>query len=286
MAMTIFRLGLVFCAIVGSAFGAAPTVTLRAGAARADITPETEVLNWVTGKPYGKVLDLLSVHALVLDDGATKAVLLRWDLVDVSESARDEVRQAVGTALGMPGENIMVNASHNHSAPWAPVYREGYRGKERDTWWAIRYMPAQNQFPPYKRWMSRLIAGCVEAARRAQEGARPVSMEIGRIAADDFLHNRRPRVPAWGLGRASRRGAWWIPSRPREFNTITPIGIRKCSRAGRASDPWIVRWRSSRSAMLATKPSRRSSTWRVTPCRSTRRTRRFPPTGPGRRRRR
>jgi neutral ceramidase len=197
--MTIFRLGLVFCAIVGSAFGAAPTVTLRAGAARADITPETEVLNWVTGKPYGKVLDPLSVHALVLDDGATKAVLLRWDLVDVSESARDEVRQAVGTALGMPGENIMVTASHNHSAPWAPVYREGYRGKERDTWWAIRYMPAQNQFPPYKRWMSRLIAGCVEAARRAREGARPVSMEIGRIAADDFLHNRRPRVPAWGL---------------------------------------------------------------------------------------
>lgn len=51
--------------------------TLRVGAARADITPELEVLNWVTGKPYGEVLDPLFVHALVLDDGKSKAVIVR-----------------------------------------------------------------------------------------------------------------------------------------------------------------------------------------------------------------
>jgi neutral ceramidase len=174
-------------------------VALRVGAARADITPETDVLNWVTGKPYGSVLDPLFVHALVLDDGKNKAALIRWDLTDVSESARDEVRKAIGTALAMPGENVFVHASHTHSAPWAPVYTSGHRGKERDTWWAIRYMPAQNDHPPFKRWMERLITASVQAAKQALASARPASIAIGRIAVNEYLHNRRPRAPAWGL---------------------------------------------------------------------------------------
>src|SRR5689334_16566159 len=109
------RFVLIFVSLATLAGAAEPAVTIRAGAARADITPEPEVLNWVTGKPYGSVMDPLSVHALVLDDGTTKAALIRWDLVDVSESAREEVRKGVGAALKMPGENILINASHNHS---------------------------------------------------------------------------------------------------------------------------------------------------------------------------
>jgi hypothetical protein len=166
------------------------------GAAKADITPEPSVLNWVTGKPYGAVLDPLFVHALVLDDGTNRIALLRWDLVDVSESARDEVRAAVGAALQIPGEAIMVHASHTHSAPWAPVYRAGHRGLERDTWWAIRHMPAQNEFPPYARWMARLLAASAEAATRAAASAQPAILAIGRISAAEFFHNRRPRAPA------------------------------------------------------------------------------------------
>lgn len=190
---------LFLCLVVGVAQASAADITLRAGASRADITPEPEVLNWVTGKPYGEILERISVHALVLDDGTTRAALLRYDIVDISESLRDEVRRAVGAALGMPGENIFLNASHNHSAPWAPVYGGAYRGKERDSWWAIRYMPAQNEFPPFKRWMERLLAASVEAAKGAAESAGPASMAIGRIAAPELLYNRRPRAPAWGI---------------------------------------------------------------------------------------
>ncbi|MBI5693140.1 MAG: hypothetical protein HZC55_23940 [Verrucomicrobia bacterium] len=187
--------------------GADGGLVLRVGAGKADITPGTDVLNWVTGKPYGAVLDPLFVHALVMDDGRTKVALLRWDLVDISESLRDEVRQVVGTALGIPGGNILLNASHTHSAPWAPSYRGGYRGRERDTWWALRYMPAQNEFPPYKRWMERLLVAAVEAARAASGSARPASLTIGRIAMTEYLHNRRPRSPAWGLADPKAAGA-------------------------------------------------------------------------------
>ena len=193
------RITLFILLLISAARAADSTVTLRAGAARADITPEPAVLNWVTGKPYGAVLDPLFVHVLVLDDGATKAAVVRWDLVDVSESARDEVRKAVGAALAMPGENILVHASHTHSAPWAPVYGDNHRGRERDTWWALRFMAAQNEFPPFKRWMERLLAATVDAARRASAAAQPATLAIGRIAVNEFLHNRRPRAPAWGL---------------------------------------------------------------------------------------
>jgi len=177
----------------------AATSGLKAGAAREDISPGTDVLNWVTGKPYGEVRDPLFVHALALDDGRSQAVLIRWDLVDVSESARDEVRKAIGASLNLSADRIMVHASHTHSAPWAPVYSGGHRGRERDSWWAIRFMPAQNDFPPFKRWMERLIVATTRAAERAVAAARPVEVSIGRIGVPEYLYNRRPRAPAWGL---------------------------------------------------------------------------------------
>jgi hypothetical protein len=182
---------------LGSA--AEPAPTIRAGAARADITPETAVLNWVSGKPYATVLDPLFVQALVLEQEGAKAVILRYDLTGISESLREEVRKAVGAALAMPGENIMLNASHSHSAPWSPIYADSLRGRERDNWWAIRFMPAQNEHPPFKRWMERLIAGSVEAAKKAMESARPATVNVGRVAVGEYLYNRRLRAPAWGV---------------------------------------------------------------------------------------
>lgn len=213
------RLLLVFLSLAGLASAAdpAPTPTLRAGAARADITPETAVLNWVTGKPYPGVLDPLHVQALVLEQEGAKAVILRYDLTGISESLREEVRKAVGAALAMPGENIMLNASHSHSAPWSPIYAESFRGRERDNWWAIRFMPAQNGHPPFKRWMDRLIAASVEASRQALDWARPVTVMIGRVAVGEYLYNRRPRAPSWGLAAGKAPPA--IPTSHPDWNS-------------------------------------------------------------------
>jgi hypothetical protein len=195
-----FRCALVLAGLALAPLPAAePPLTLRVGAARADITPETEVRNWVNGQPYGAVLDPLHVQALVLDDGRTQVVLVRWDLVDVSESARDEVRAAVSAALGVPPEHVLVHASHTHSAPLTPVYKPGYRGRERDLWWTIRHMPPQYDYPPYARWMQRLLAATTDAARRAAADTAAVTPWIGRVTVAEYLHNRRPRSPVWGL---------------------------------------------------------------------------------------
>ena len=212
-----------------SAAAADAGVTLRAGVAREDITPDPAVLNWITGKPYGRVIDPLLLQALVLDDGRSRAVLIRWDLVDVSESARDEVRRTVGGALNVPADNILVHASHNHSAPWAPTYREGYRGKERDTWWSIRYMPAQDAHAPYAAWKARLITAAVAAAKRAAEQARPVTLSVGRVSVAEFLHNRRRRPAAWGLADPNEKSVLtngrgeWVPEVLLAGSTFGPV---------------------------------------------------------------
>lgn len=211
----LLRLLLPGLALVAALPGAVPG--LKVGAGRADITPAPELLNWVTGKPYGVVHDPLSVQVLVLDDGTRKAAIVRWDLVDVSESARDEVRRVLGGALGISADLVIVHASHNHSAPWAPSYRTGYRGEERDTWWSIRYMPGQYDHPPYRRWMQRLLDASVEAAQHAAAAAAPVSMAIARIAVPEFLYNRRVRAPAWGMADPKGRTIMingkgdWVP---------------------------------------------------------------------------
>lgn len=172
---------------------------LFAGVAKCNITPNARVKNWVTGKPYGLIEDSLYVRTLVLHDGSNKIVIVAWDLVDAGESATDEVRKGISAALNIPADHIVVNASHNHSAPWAPVYKAGYRGKERDTWWAVRYMPAQNNDPYFKEWMSLLVSQTVKAARQANASLQPASLWIGRINASKYMYNRRPRAPKWGI---------------------------------------------------------------------------------------
>src|SRR5690625_2324755 len=140
---------------------------LHIGIASQSITPDVQVKNWVTGDPYPEIRDSIYTRALVMSAGDQKVVLIQWDLVDAGETATARVRAKVSEALNIPEYNILVNASHNHSAPWAPVYGEEYRGEERDTWWAVRYMPPQHEDPYYNQWMQDLIDASVAAAESA-----------------------------------------------------------------------------------------------------------------------
>jgi neutral ceramidase len=183
--------------------GSKSPVQLSVGIGKKNITPDPKVKNWVTGKPYEGVEDSIFVRALILNDGQSDVVLIAWNLVDAGESATDEVRSRISEQLNIPKDQILVNASHNHSAPWAPVYKGGYRGKERDTWWAIRYMPAQNDDKHYKKWMNRLLDQTVEAVQQARTSMQPATLWIGRTDVSEYLNNRRPRFPEWGVEKAN-----------------------------------------------------------------------------------
>ncbi len=87
------------------------TGPLRAGVARSDIT--TSDANVVVHDP-------LYAKALVLDDGDTQVVIIAMDVVaiggisDVSDDFLPNLRGRIEAELGIPGGNVLVNASHTH----------------------------------------------------------------------------------------------------------------------------------------------------------------------------
>ena len=109
---------LVGIAILTSFFAsAAHAATLRAGAAKVDIT----------NREAGPVHDPLYVKALVLKSGTTTAVLITVDAVAIGEIGHikndylPNVRGRLEKELGIPPTNVLANASHCHGVVCADV---------------------------------------------------------------------------------------------------------------------------------------------------------------------
>src|SRR6187549_2289866 len=86
---------------------------LKAGAAKVDITlGESEL-----PRNYEGILDHLYARAIVLDNGATSAALISLDAGGVSEQIWQNVTGQVESELGIPSRNVLLTATHTHSAP-------------------------------------------------------------------------------------------------------------------------------------------------------------------------
>lgn len=165
---------------------AAAGATLSAGAADTDITPDPAMTNWVDGRPYDGVLDSLSLRGLVLSDGTTECALICWDLIDATEECVRDVRQAVRAATDIPESHILVAASHTHSSPRSPYVASTFPGRKSERLRGIL------DDPVFKTWSSRLSGQCADVLKRAQDCRQPVTLNIGRANASEWLFNRRP----------------------------------------------------------------------------------------------
>jgi neutral ceramidase len=95
------------------ALAASQTTELRAGAAKVDITPPTNSLP----SGYLGILDPLYARALVLDDGSSRAALITIDAGAVSEEVWQRVSAEADRELKIPRTNVLITATHTHSAP-------------------------------------------------------------------------------------------------------------------------------------------------------------------------
>jgi hypothetical protein len=148
---------------------------LQAGAATSNITPElgTLVVGGFAPYPAQHVHDELHARCLVLDDGNTRIALVVCDLLGLHRSVSVEARRLIHEATGISPENVMISATHTHSAGTALGLN--------------RYANEQI-LDDYQGFVARRIA---DGVRRAANLLRPAEIGFGTVDAPEHVHNRR-----------------------------------------------------------------------------------------------
>ncbi len=93
---------------------------LRAGAAAMDVTPKQFPLNMPGGFSANMATnahDPLHARALVLDDGVTTLAMVIVDNLGVAPETAKDAKALASQRCGIKPENILVSATHTHSAP-------------------------------------------------------------------------------------------------------------------------------------------------------------------------
>ena len=63
------------------------------------------------------MLDDLHAKALVFEAGGTKAAVVVADLISLPRHVVTKAREIVAKETGIPGENVLLAATHTHTAP-------------------------------------------------------------------------------------------------------------------------------------------------------------------------
>lgn len=168
---------IIFFVAAAGLFSAAPAgAALKAGAAKAVITPEWPVYlggyYYVNTRSLG-VHDDLHVRALALNDGENTLIFMTLDVVIMGGVFSNEVKQMIQDKLGVPPENVTVSATHTHTGPEGYYEEFGKYPKEYD--------------PKLKQFMQEK---CLEAATRAVESMKPATMQIITLQLPDEMSNR------------------------------------------------------------------------------------------------
>jgi hypothetical protein len=140
---------------------------LSAGIAVRNVTPDP--LLPVSGgvgpsAPAREKYGDLTVRALVFRDGETKVAIACGDFLGFPSILGNKVRSLVP---GIPPENILIGATHTHSAPDCYGFPNGQGGTDYD--------------PKYAEHVCREMAAAIRAA---DEGAQPVQLKIATGKAE------------------------------------------------------------------------------------------------------
>ncbi len=165
MKKSLLVLGLVV-AVLMTMTGRAQAGSLKAGAARVDITPLVKGDLPPTGK-YEQ--EKVYVRAIVFDNGTTRAALLAADASDMYPAVVAEASKRIAAELDCPEANIIMSATHTH-AGGSP-------------------MGTQGNASPY---MAGLTEALVSAAKQAKAKLEPALIGFGKGAA--YLNVNRDAI--------------------------------------------------------------------------------------------
>jgi len=164
-------IALIVCAPVSSSVASAgedwPDRVLRAGAAVADITPPLGERRVGDGTlPVTAIHDRLHARCLVLDNGQAQIAFVICDNIGIGREIYDQARRLIGKETKLPPANILMAATHTHSATRAS---------------SDKYQP-------------RLVRGIADAVRRAVDHLAPAIIGWGGVDEPSEVFNRRWRL--------------------------------------------------------------------------------------------
>jgi neutral ceramidase len=170
--------------VLGSSLGqgvegkAQPGPLLMAGAATSNITPSIggEIVGGFVPFPSTHIHDELLVRCLVLDNGRMRIAFAVADNVGISRYVFDAAKRMVNAETGIAVENLLMSATHTHSAVSA-------RGKS--------YLRLEGELDEYQKFLARRIADGILRAVNNLEPAR-IGWAVGSEASQVF--NRRYRM--------------------------------------------------------------------------------------------
>lgn len=169
----------VICAVLALAFAleasAADESGFRAGAAMSNITPPLGggIVGGFLPIPSKHIHDQLHARCLVLDNGRTRLALVVCDLLGIQRIVSDEARRLIAAVTGIPREQVLVSATHTHSAVSA---------LGQDT---FKY---DQQLDDYQRFVARRIADGVTCA---VNNLSPAELAFVTVEAPEHVFNRR-----------------------------------------------------------------------------------------------
>jgi hypothetical protein len=175
-------------AILSLTAAAAPPV-FRAGADRADITPDlgTAQPGSFTSEVTGvRVHDPLHVRTLVLDDGGNRIAIVVCDNVGLPLSVCDQAKKWATELTGLPGAQIVMAATHSHSA--GSAWRTSGPNGIAEVLDQDGFTDSPAPLTAYQRFIARRVADSIQSAIQRLEPAR-IGWGAGREPGQVF--NRR-----------------------------------------------------------------------------------------------
>lgn len=161
--------------VPGAAVSQEAAKVFRAGAAMSNITPplgELIVGGWAP-YPATNIHDELHARCLVLDDGQTKLAFVICDNVGIPREVYDLARTYLDAETDLPSANVLMAATHTHSATTA-------RGPNR--------VAPDKELTWYQQFLARRIA---DGVRRALNNLEPAKIGWGSVDEPSEVHNRR-----------------------------------------------------------------------------------------------
>ena len=153
---------------------------LRVGAAAVVITPPagTPMDGYYTPRLVSGVDDDLYAKAIVVERDGVKAAMVVCDLITMTRDATVEARRLIAASpASIPGERVMISATHTHTGPSI------LRGSVRD--------PGEEPGQRAKAFGEALPGLIAEAVSRADAKLAPARVRAGLGQAEGISFNRR-----------------------------------------------------------------------------------------------